>query len=67
MIAKRTIWAFQCERCGYDWIPRKPWNEGGDLPTVCPSCKSPYWNKPRVVDTPNAALRRAAERSLLVR
>ena len=22
-----------------------------ELPTVCPSCKSPYWNKPRQAQT----------------
>ncbi len=36
---------YQCERCGHEWIPR------GDLaeePRVCPKCKSPYWNQPRV-------------------
>jgi predicted Zn-ribbon and HTH transcriptional regulator len=35
---------FQCERCEHKWVPR----EEGQVPTVCPKCKSPYWNKPRV-------------------
>ncbi len=46
-IYEKTIWAFKCERCPHDWIPRKEWNEGDRLPTVCPKCKSPYWNRPR--------------------
>lgn len=32
----------KCLRCNYNWIPRKK-----DI-TLCPSCKSPYWNKPRI-------------------
>jgi rubrerythrin len=31
-----------CGRCGHNWRP-----EGDSPPRVCPSCKSPYWNKPR--------------------
>ena len=31
-----------CKRCGHTWIPRSD-----NLPTICPSCKSPYWNKER--------------------
>ena len=49
-IFQKTVWAFRCERCGHEWIPRKPWAEGERLPTVCPKCKSPYWNKPRWVE-----------------
>jgi hypothetical protein len=39
-----TVMGFRCERCAHEWIPR-----GGveDEPKVCPSCKSPYWSKPR--------------------
>ena len=33
---------FKCERCDHEWIPR-----GKEEPSVCPGCKSPYWNKPR--------------------
>jgi len=35
---------YRCERCGHEWIPRSS-TEG--MPTICPKCKSPYWNKPR--------------------
>jgi len=34
---------FKCERCKHEWIP----NDIKQEPTVCPKCKSPYWNKPR--------------------
>ena len=36
------VWAYQCERCGHEWIPR------GKLdPKICPACKTPYWDRPR--------------------
>ena len=46
-VFQQAVWVFRCERCGREWMPRKPWSEGEPLPTICPSCKSPYWNKPR--------------------
>jgi len=39
---KIEVEGFECERCGHQWIPR-----GNENPSVCPKCKSPYWNKPR--------------------
>lgn len=36
-----TIQGCRCERCGWVWVPRQT------EPTVCPHCKSPYWNKPK--------------------
>ncbi len=39
---KFEVEGFQCERCLHKWIPR-----GNEEPSVCPECKSPYWNKPR--------------------
>lgn len=33
----------RCERCDHEWIPREVDVE----PEACPSCKSPYWNRPR--------------------
>jgi DNA-directed RNA polymerase subunit RPC12/RpoP len=33
---------YKCERCEHEWIPRNKAN-----PIICPSCKSPYWNKPK--------------------
>jgi len=35
---------YRCERCDHVWVPRET-TEG--QPTICPDCKSPYWNKPR--------------------
>jgi DNA-directed RNA polymerase subunit RPC12/RpoP len=40
---------FSCGRCGHKWIPRE-----NREPKVCPSCKSPYWNKPRVREVAKA-------------
>lgn len=36
------IEGYRCERCKHEWIPR-----GKEHPSVCPKCKSPYWNKAR--------------------
>ena len=33
---------FSCLRCGHTWYPRRE-----VYPTVCPRCKSPYWDKER--------------------
>jgi len=43
---KITVDGYKCERCGHEWIPRND-----DLPTICPKCKSPYWNKERNNET----------------
>lgn len=37
---------YQCERCDHKWIPHKK----SKLPTICPKCKSPYWNVKRKRD-----------------
>ncbi|MBS3136506.1 hypothetical protein J4401_06135 [Candidatus Woesearchaeota archaeon] len=39
---KLVVDGFQCERCSHKWIPRVK-----RYPVICPSCKSPYWDKPR--------------------
>ncbi len=44
-MAKVRLWGYRCERCGHEWLPRKE-----EEPTVCPKCKSPYWNTPRKRD-----------------
>lgn len=33
---------YNCKRCGHKWVPRL-----NGHPTVCPKCKSPYWDKKR--------------------
>jgi uncharacterized protein (DUF433 family)/DNA-directed RNA polymerase subunit RPC12/RpoP len=37
------VWlkGYQCLRCGHQWLPRKK-----GVPLKCPSCDSPYWQKP---------------------
>jgi len=51
-IVKMQVWAYKCTRCDHEWVPRgvgalDPKKPPRDLPKVCPSCKSPYWNTPR--------------------
>jgi DNA-directed RNA polymerase subunit RPC12/RpoP len=41
---KISIDGYKCERCSHQWIPRKEEN-----PIICPTCKSPYWDKPKKV------------------
>lgn len=45
MIWEETVKIYyaKCERCGHEWKRRSE-----DVPKVCPTCKSPYWNKERV-------------------
>jgi uncharacterized Zn finger protein (UPF0148 family) len=38
----QTLTEKQCNRCGHKWFPRST-----DEPTICPKCKSPYWNRQR--------------------
>lgn len=35
---------FECERCTHSWVPRMEMQK----PRVCPKCKSPYWNRPKI-------------------
>ncbi|CAD6513344.1 hypothetical protein NMT12_190029 [metagenome] len=42
---------YECERCKHQWVPRDE-----SIPTVCPKCKSPYWNKPRNTNIPKKKL-----------
>lgn len=39
-IEKIMVYKCRCERCEHVWITRDD-----RMPTVCPKCKSPYWNK----------------------
>ena len=52
-----TVEGYRCERCAHEWIPR----DKGQDPTVCPKCKSPYWNKPRKAQEAPKAGRKAKE------
>ena len=40
---KILILGNRCYRCGHEWRPISI----EEKPTVCPKCKSPYWDKPR--------------------
>jgi predicted Zn-ribbon and HTH transcriptional regulator len=33
-------------RCGHEWVPRTP----GERPLVCPKCKSPRWDRPKLFE-----------------
>ena len=44
-MARIQISGFQCERCQHQWVPR----DANQAPTVCPKCKSPYWDRPRAI------------------
>jgi len=57
-MGKTTIEAFQCDRCGHAWLPRLKIDEE---PTICPKCKSPYWNKPRRIDLAKSEVEQAHE------
>lgn len=42
-MGKIKLNGLKCERCNHAWVPRN----SEEQPTVCPKCKSPYWNKPK--------------------
>ena len=58
-----TVQAYACERCNYRWTPREfPVTTNVEKqPKVCPKCKNPFWNRPRVLNIP--AENRAASRA----
>ena len=41
VVEQVTLNRYKCERCEHIWLPRDQ-----NKPTVCPKCKSPYWDKP---------------------
>lgn len=43
VMPETTIAAYRCERCGHVWAPRT-----SRRPIICPKCKSPYWDRPRL-------------------
>lgn len=38
-----AVMGYRCERCEHEWVPRMR----DRAPMVCPTCKSPYWDRPR--------------------
>ncbi len=53
-ILKKTVTVYQCERCEHEWIPRNVLVGEDVMPTVCPKCKSPYWDRPRTNPKPKS-------------
>jgi DNA-directed RNA polymerase subunit M/transcription elongation factor TFIIS len=47
-MGKVMLEGYKCERCEHTWLPRATTEE---TPTICPKCKSPYWNKARKIET----------------
>lgn len=43
--ANVLIVGHRCYRCKHAWVPR----DIGEIPAICPKCKSPYWNKPKKI------------------
>lgn len=46
-----TVKQLTCLRCGHQWYPRIRKDGTVRRPTLCASCNSPYWSKPREVRT----------------
>ena len=42
IMPKIKLDGYLCVRCSHKWVPRDDVK-----PTVCPKCKSPYWDIPR--------------------
>lgn len=47
-----TVMGYRCSRCGHEWVPMR---NATRPPRVCPSCKSPYYDRPRRGATPPTA------------
>ncbi|MGH9976244.1 MAG: hypothetical protein ACRD8Z_10480 [Nitrososphaeraceae archaeon] len=41
----KTEKGYQCEQCGYKWVPRIFKQEYNKKPRMCPVCKSPDYDK----------------------
>jgi len=52
-MAKIKLVGYRCERCDHEWVPRE--TTVGE-PTICPECKSPYWNRPRLTPAKKKAI-----------
>lgn len=46
----------KCLRCGHEWTPRR------EVVTICPSCKSPYWNTPKREVNPEKLVDKSIEK-----
>lgn len=52
---------YRCERCQHKWAPKD--TSEGRFPTVCPRCKSPYWNQSQEAGIPHLVRRRGTDLS----
>ena len=41
ILISKMIYIHKCKRCGHEWASKS------EQPTVCPKCKTPYWDKER--------------------
>ncbi len=46
-LGKIKLEGYKCDRCGHIWLPRM-YTDESELPVICPKCKSPYWNRPKL-------------------
>ena len=47
MKIEHTVPKLKCERCDHEWWPRKKEIR------ICPSCKTAYWDVPRIQEQRN--------------
>ena len=43
------VQGYECERCGWKWVPNGKYKSGDERPRRCPNpeCRSAYWDIPR--------------------
>jgi predicted Zn-ribbon and HTH transcriptional regulator len=55
-IGSVLLQGYRC-RCGHEWLPRNK----AERPRVCPSCKSPNWDRLKLNMGKKAEVRKASE------
>lgn len=58
-MAKIKVEANKCERCSHVWLPR---NSTKGESVICPKCKSPYWNRPRISQKVSTKMKKGGTR-----
>jgi DNA-directed RNA polymerase subunit RPC12/RpoP len=43
-LVRISVMGYRCTRCGHEWVPMR---SSVGPPRVCPTCKSPYWDRPK--------------------
>ena len=59
-MAEITMKGWECERCEHQWVPRDE-----EHPRVCPKCKSPYWDRPRLDGTKSRAIKKHFKKKVI--